>query len=87
VTLLIVASNLVSRRFAKKRRTSAWDEIETVVASGKEVTIHEAPISARGFTGSGYIAIDPQTGTGAYLIEGGRGERYSKISRKEFNTM
>jgi hypothetical protein len=42
-----------------------------VVASGKEVTIHEAPISAHGFTGSGFTAIDPQTGAGAYLIEGG----------------
>jgi hypothetical protein len=52
-------------------RTSAWDEIESVVASGKEVTIHEAPISAHGFSGSGYIAIDPQTGAGAHLIEGG----------------
>jgi hypothetical protein len=41
------------------------------VASGKEVTIHEAPISAHGFTGSGYFAIDPQTGAGAYIIEGG----------------
>jgi hypothetical protein len=41
------------------------------MASGKEVTIHEAPISAYGFTGSGYTVIDPQTGTGAYVIEGG----------------
>jgi hypothetical protein len=55
----------------RRGRASAWDEIESVVASGKEVTIHEAPISAHGFTGSGYIAIDPQTGAGAYLIEGG----------------
>jgi hypothetical protein len=52
-------------------RTSAWDEIESVVASGKEVTIHEAPISKHSFTGSGYIVVDPQTGAGAYLIEGG----------------
>jgi hypothetical protein len=52
-------------------RTSAWDEIESVVASGKEVTIHEAPISAHGFTGSGYTVVDPQTGAGGYLIEGG----------------
>jgi hypothetical protein len=41
------------------------------VASGKEVTIHEAPISAHGFSGSGYTVIDPQTGAGAYIIEGG----------------
>jgi hypothetical protein len=42
-----------------------------VVASGKEVTIHEAPISAHGFSGSGYTVIDPQTGAGSYVIEGG----------------
>jgi hypothetical protein len=47
------------------------DEIETVVASGKEVTIHEAPISAHGFSGSGFFVIDSETGAGGYLIEGG----------------
>jgi len=45
-------------------------EIQSAVQAGKEVTVHEKPISAHGFTGYGYIITDPETGAGAYLIEG-----------------
>ena len=33
--------------------------------------MHESPISAFGFQGSGYILFDPVTGSGAYRITGG----------------
>ena len=33
--------------------------------------IHEKPISESGWTGAGYTVIDPETGAGGYLIEGG----------------
>ncbi|MDG4551805.1 MAG: hypothetical protein P9F19_02950, partial [Candidatus Contendobacter sp.] len=46
-------------------------EIRNTVATGKEVTVHEKPINAYGFSGTGYILVDPETGAGAYLIEGG----------------
>lgn len=39
--------------------------------AGLEVTIHEKPITQDGWSGAGYIAIDPSTGAGGYLIEGG----------------
>lgn len=45
-------------------------EIYAAVQAGKEVTVHEKPISAHGFTGYGYIITDPETGAGAYMIEG-----------------
>jgi hypothetical protein len=68
----------------RRTRTSAMDEIESVVASGKEVTIHEAPISKHRFSGSGYISIDPQTGAGGYVIEGGaRGGIISENTREK----
>ena len=45
-------------------------EIQSAVQAGKEVTVHEKPINAHGFTGYGYTITDPETGAGAYLIEG-----------------
>lgn len=46
-------------------------EIVNALAAGMEVTVHQANISTFGFTGAGYIIIDPETGSGAYKIEGG----------------
>jgi hypothetical protein len=36
-----------------------------------EVTFFENPITAFGWTGYGYSIVDPDTGVGSYLIEGG----------------
>ena len=46
-------------------------DIQAAVAVGKEVTVHQSPVTLNGWTGAGYIVIDPQTGAGGYLIEGG----------------
>ena len=46
-------------------------EIRNAIQAGKEVTFHERQISAHGWTGYGYVITDPDTGAGAYLIEGG----------------
>ena len=45
-------------------------EIRNAVNAGKEVTVHEKSINKHGWKGFGYIVIDPETGAGAYLIEG-----------------
>jgi len=45
-------------------------EIRSAIEAGKTVTFHEKQISAHGWTGYGFIIIDPETGAGAYLIEG-----------------
>ncbi len=40
-------------------------EVRAAVQAGKEVTIHESPITAHGWTGYGYTITDPDTGAGA----------------------
>jgi len=51
-------------------------EIQSAVLSGKEVIVHQSNITAYGWSGSGYIIIDPLTGDGAYrissLVNGGK---------------
>jgi hypothetical protein len=49
----------------------AMAEIQNALAAGKEVTVHQLPITQSGWTGSGYIITDPATGAGAYKISGG----------------
>ena len=46
-------------------------EIRNAVNAGKEVTVHEKSINKHGWKRFGYIVIDPETGAGSYLIEGG----------------
>jgi hypothetical protein len=55
------------------------DEISNALAAGKQVTVHQADITYAGFTGSGYVIIDPQTGAGAYKISGGASGAFSKL--------
>jgi hypothetical protein len=47
------------------------DEIRNAINAGKEVTFHESAINAHGWSGHGYIILDPETGVGAHLIDGG----------------
>lgn len=56
---LVTAHNLVKQ------------DIERAVAAGNTAIIHERPIDHAGYQGSGYILLDPDTGTGAYKITGG----------------
>jgi hypothetical protein len=46
-------------------------EIANALNAGMEVTVHQADITAHGWTGMGYILLDPETGAGAYKISGG----------------
>jgi hypothetical protein len=50
---------------------STKQEILQALSSGKEVTIHQEPINTFGWSGSGYLVIDPDSGAGAYKISGG----------------
>jgi hypothetical protein len=47
------------------------DEIEASLNAGKEVITHTDAVSVPGWSGAGYIIIDPDTGAGAYKISGG----------------
>lgn len=50
---------------------STRDRVSGYLAAGYEVSIHQSPVTVNAWTGAGFIAIDPSTGTGGYLIEGG----------------
>ncbi|MCY1078597.1 transglutaminase domain-containing protein [Archangium lansingense] len=52
-------------------RPETLDEVRSAVATGKEVTVHQSPVEVNGWSGTGYIVIDPETGAGGYMIEGG----------------
>jgi len=47
------------------------NEIANAVAAGKRAVAHQQNVTISGWTGAGYIIIDPQTGSGAYKISGG----------------
>jgi len=49
----------------------AKTDIRNAVNAGKEVTVSKTNITYNGWTGCGYIIIDPETGEGAYMISGG----------------
>ncbi|MDP5241123.1 transglutaminase-like domain-containing protein [Uliginosibacterium sp. 31-16] len=49
----------------------ARSEISSALQNGKEVTVHEKPITQNGWVGSGYIVLDQDSGAGAYKISGG----------------
>ena len=58
-------------------------EIQSAIQAGKAVTFHERQINAHGFSGYGYVITDPETGGGAYLIEGkGNGGSLSPQTEK-----
>lgn len=61
-------THLLNEVIAEQRIKS---EIQQAVSLGKEVTIHQQPINEFGWTGSGYLIIDPDSGAGAYKISGG----------------
>jgi hypothetical protein len=51
--------------------TLTLNAISNAVNAGKTVTVHEREVSVPGWTGTGYMVIDPVTGDGAYMISGG----------------
>ncbi|WP_133245445.1 hypothetical protein [Pelagibaculum spongiae] len=47
------------------------NEIRNAISQGKTVQVHEREINYFGWSGSGYIIENPETGSGAYKITGG----------------
>jgi len=61
----------------------SWDtqnRVQQSLDAGYEVTIHQSPITESGWTGAGFISIDPSTGAGAYTIEGGANGGWALIA-------
>jgi hypothetical protein len=55
-------------------------EIRAALAVGKEVVTHTAAVSVPGWTGAGYVILDPQSGVGAWKIGGGENGAYLIVS-------
>ena len=51
--------------------SSTLNDVRNAVYSGKTVYIHESTINYNGWKGAGYIVIDKNTGSSAYMISGG----------------
>ena len=55
------------------------EEIKNALAVGMEVTVQQSDISINGWTGSGYIILDPDSGAGAYKISGGANGGFTSV--------
>jgi hypothetical protein len=62
-----------------QQSSSVIADVQSAVASGKTVTIHQSPINTFGWSGAGYIETDTSTGAGAYLIEGAGNGGFLKL--------
>jgi hypothetical protein len=51
---------------------SVRNDIANAINAGHVAFVPEADLTHKGFSGIGYLLLDPQTGAGAYLIDGGR---------------
>jgi len=63
----------------------AETEILQAVSTGKEVVAHTDPVSVPGYTGAGYIILDPVTGEGAYRISGGKNGGAGKMAAQSIS--
>lgn len=62
--------NVISERLATHSlHTRA--KLQASLEAGLEVVVHERPVSIDGWQGAGYLILDPETGAGGYLIDGG----------------
>ncbi|MFZ6723599.1 transglutaminase-like domain-containing protein [Undibacterium sp. Ji49W] len=57
-------------------------EISNALAAGMEVTVHGKDVILDGWVGSGYIILDPNTGSGVYKIAGGTNGSYMEIANQ-----
>ena len=51
--------------------------LRDLIAAGHEITIPERDVTISGWTGTGYIILDPADGTGTYMIDGGLAGGYT----------
>jgi hypothetical protein len=67
----ITQSNLANILPQLQVPASVTQEIQDATAAGYEVVISKTEVDSGGWTGVGYIILDPKTGSGAYRITGG----------------
>ncbi len=67
----ITADNIATALPQIATSQSVKDDIVNAVNAGYVAFVPERDVTNRGYTGIGYLLLDPQTGNGAYLIDGG----------------
>ncbi len=67
----VTRDNQASVLAAIHHDAETMDEIRNALNAGKEVITHTDAVSVPGWSGAGYIIVDPETGDGAYKISGG----------------
>lgn len=67
----LTAENLSSELELVQTTPEIKDEIRNSVIQGRVITIPEKPITYRGWTGTGWVDMDPVTGAAGYMIQGG----------------
>lgn len=58
---------------------STMSEITAALAAGKTVITHTDAVSVPGWSGAGYVILDPDTGAGAWKINGGQNGAFLAI--------
>ena len=64
---------------ALRLSSNTVSEIRQAVNAGRVVTTHTDPVTVPGWQGAGYVVLDPETGSGAWLIEGGLNGGFIKV--------
>lgn len=67
----LTSENMDSTLPSIKHDAETMAEIRVALNAGKEVITHTATVSVPGWSGAGYVILDPETGVGAWKIDGG----------------
>jgi Family of unknown function (DUF6310) len=73
----ITGANWGTYRGVLQHPADVLTDIDNAVGEGLEVVIPQAQLTNNGWTGSGYIILDPVTGSGDYRINGGASGSYT----------
>jgi len=65
-------SNLSTALSSINMNADVESDIRNAVLAGYVVTAHERDVTYQGITGAGYFIVDPNTGAGKMLIDGGQ---------------
>jgi hypothetical protein len=66
----VTSANIASVLPQLSHTASIKSDIQNYVGAGRQVTVSQAPVSVGSWNGTGMIVVDPETGAGAYLIDG-----------------
>ena len=87
----ITQANIAQALPQLSHRASVTEDVQNAINAGKVVTISQSQISYKGWTGTGYVIVDPKTGAGAYLIggaaDGGKLEIKDVYHNRFFNVL